>query len=122
MAKLNHVSIRVRDWRLSRDWYVENVGLTVQFELPEHTTAALQDAAGITLFVAQTIDAIAPSCGLFFEVDDCDATYRRLVERGVEVLSPPQKQFWGYGAELVDPDGYRIGLWDARTMQAHDGT
>ena len=24
----------------------------------------------------------------------------------------------GYGAELVDPDGYRIRLWDEKSMKA----
>jgi hypothetical protein len=26
------------------------------------------------------------------------------------------KVFWGYGAELCDPDGYRLRLWDAKSM------
>ncbi len=122
MAKLNHVSIRVHDWKVSRDWYVAHVGLAVEFEIPERKTAALQDTAGITLFVSETTDArIEPSCGLFFEVDDVEETYRRLVARGLTFLSAPQKLFWGYGAELADPDGYRIGLWDERTMKAKGG-
>jgi len=119
MAKLNHVSLQVRDWKVSRDWYVAHVGLVVEFESPERKTAALQDAAGITLFVAETTDPpVQPSCGLFFAVDDVEETYRRLVARGVTFLSAPQKLFWGYGAELSDPDGYRIGLWDEGSMQA----
>jgi predicted enzyme related to lactoylglutathione lyase len=118
MAKLNHISIRVRDWKVSRDWYVAHVGLVVEFEIPERKTAGLQDAAGITLFVAETTETpVTPSCGLFFEVDDVEETYRRLVARGVTFLSAPQKLFWGYGAELNDPDGYHIGLWDERTMK-----
>ena len=122
MAKLNHVSLRVRDWKVSRDWYVAYIGLVVEFEIPERKTAALQDAAGITLFVAETTDAhIEPSCGLFFEVDDVEEMYRRLVAGGLTFLSAPQKLFWGYGAELADPDGYRIGLWDERTMKEKGG-
>ncbi len=27
------------------------------------------------------------------------------------------KVFWGYGAELCDPDGYRLRLWNQRTME-----
>src|SRR5690242_4835142 len=84
MAKLNHVSIRVRDWKLSRDWYVAHIGLMVEFEIPERKTAALHDTAGVTLFVAETTDGhVEPTCGLFFEIDDVDETYRRLVARGV---------------------------------------
>ena len=29
----------------------------------------------------------------------------------------PQKNFWGYGPELADPDGYIVRLWDERTMR-----
>ena len=27
------------------------------------------------------------------------------------------KVFWGYGAELHDPDGYRLMLWDQKSMK-----
>jgi hypothetical protein len=40
-----------------------------------------------------------------------------MVARGIEFAHPPQKVFWGFGAELVDPDGYRIRLWDAQSMK-----
>jgi hypothetical protein len=26
---------------------------------------------------------------------------------------------WGYGAELTDPDGRLVGLWDEASMAAH---
>jgi hypothetical protein len=29
----------------------------------------------------------------------------------------PRKSNWGYGAELADPDGYFVRLWDERTMK-----
>src|SRR5690348_2065297 len=83
MAKLDHVSLRVRDWQASRDWYVANIGLAIEFEIPERKTAALQDAAGLTLFVAESSDVpVEPSCGLFFQVDDVDETHRRLAGKG----------------------------------------
>ena len=44
-------------------------------------------------------------------------TYRELAARDVNFEKPPQKLFWGYGAELRDPDGYLIYLWDERTMR-----
>ena len=27
------------------------------------------------------------------------------------------KVFWGYGAELRDPDGYSLRLWDQKSMK-----
>src|SRR5262245_7372735 len=118
MVKLDHLGIQVRDWLASRDWYVTMLGLTVEFEVPERRTVALQDSSGFTLFVEQPDgEPPAPSCNLVFQVDDVEATYRTLAARGVPFDKPPQKLFWGYGAELLDPSGYRVLLWDERSMR-----
>jgi predicted enzyme related to lactoylglutathione lyase len=37
--------------------------------------------------------------------DDVEATYRQLSERGVEFVSPPQKQPWGTFAIMKDSEG-----------------
>jgi uncharacterized glyoxalase superfamily protein PhnB len=47
-----------------------------------------------------------------------DETYERLRQQGVGFRIAPSRQFWGYGAELADPDGHRVRLWDAASMQA----
>ena len=33
MVKLDHLAITVRDHHASRDWYVDNLGLRVEFEV-----------------------------------------------------------------------------------------
>ena len=38
------------------------------------------------------------------------ATYRQLSARGVEFVSPPQKQPWGEFAIIKDPDGNQLLL------------
>ena len=45
-AKLNHLLINVRDAARSRDWYVKNLGLKVEFEVPENGFVALEDDGG----------------------------------------------------------------------------
>jgi predicted enzyme related to lactoylglutathione lyase len=45
-------------------------------------------------------------------VDSVDESYTRMTERGVQFARAPAAQFWGYGAELADPEGYRVRLWD----------
>ena len=54
---------------------------------------------------------------LWFQVDDVDKTFAEWTARGVAFAHPPQKNFWGHGPELVDPDGYIVRLWDERTMK-----
>ncbi len=54
---------------------------------------------------------------LWFQVDDVDRTFADWSGRGVAFAHGPQKNFWGYGAELADPDGYLVRLWDERAMR-----
>lgn len=124
MIKLDHVSIVVTDFKRSRDWYTKNFGFKVEFEVPGRNTVALQDDAGLTLFLAESPGiALNPaSCVLTFQVDDVEAKHRDLSRAGVSFEKPPQKLFWGYGAELRDPDGYLIYLWDERTMREKGGS
>jgi len=46
-----------------------------------------------------------------------ETKHKQLVAAGVQFVHPPQKTFWGYGADLKDPDGYHIWLWDEKTMR-----
>lgn len=92
--------------------------MKLEFEVPGRQAAAVQDGSDFTLFLEQGPGrAPAPSCILTFQVDDVEAKYRELAAAGVSFVHPPQKVFWGYGAELRDPSGYRIRLWDERTMR-----
>ena len=59
----------------------------------------------------------ASCCVLTFQVDDVEAKYLRLAAEGIQFVHAPEKRFWGYGAELEDPDGYRIRLWDEVSMR-----
>jgi hypothetical protein len=54
---------------------------------------------------------------LYSQVPDVDATFADRSARGVEFSHPPRKRHRGYGAELKDPDGYLVGLWDERSMK-----
>ena len=119
MLKLDHLRLPVTDLARSRDWYVRTLGLTVEFEVPDRRTVALQDGEGFTIFLQEVAAAVAPSgCALWFQVDDVDAIFAAWTARGVEFGHGPQKAYWGYGAELIDPDGYLIRLWDERSMRS----
>jgi catechol 2,3-dioxygenase-like lactoylglutathione lyase family enzyme len=122
MIRLDHLAIPVTQLARSCEWYTSNLGLKVEFEVSEHKTVALQDDADLTLFLYERpASDVTPSCTLTFQVDDVDAKYRQLSERGVAFEKTPQKLFWGYGAELRDPDGYLIYLWDEKSMREKGG-
>ena len=119
MVKLDHLTLAVRDYVTARNWYVDQLGLVLEFEIPERGVAALQDSSGFTLFMEQSAEVDGNgNCVLYFQVDNVDETCERLKQRGIAFTVHPGEQFWGYGAELTDLDGYRIRLWDAASMKA----
>jgi catechol 2,3-dioxygenase-like lactoylglutathione lyase family enzyme len=118
MIKLNHLALAVSDYRLSSRWYIDTLGLKPEFELPDRCVAAVQDDADVTLIFCQVDGRIDPtSCVFSYEVEDVEATHRTLVGRGIPFEYGPRRNDWGYGAELLDPDGYRVRLWDEATMR-----
>lgn len=123
MPRLDHIAIPVRDWKRTRDWYVEHLGFKVEFENTAAKVAGLKDEADLTLIVAQAEGSVAAHPALMFsiQVSDVDAAHRALAARGVQFEHGPKKVYWGYGAELLDPDGYRLGQWDERSMKEKGG-
>lgn len=115
MLKLDHLRIPVTDLARSREWYVRTLGLIVEFEMPDRETVALQDGEGFTVFLQAVRSPVVPNgCALWFQVSSVDATFAEWTARGVAFDHAPRKSYWGYGAELIDPDGYAIRLWDER--------
>jgi catechol 2,3-dioxygenase-like lactoylglutathione lyase family enzyme len=118
MMKFDHLSIPVSDLGRSRAWYVATLGLKVEFEIPDRRSVALQDSEGFAIFLQEIPPPIvANGCALWFQVADVDATFDEWSGRGVAFAHAPRKSYWGYGAELVDPDGYLVRLWDEVSMR-----
>ena len=121
MPRLDHLSLPVRDWRKSRDWYKDHLGFEVEFEIFERKTAAMRDDADLTVFLYEGDVVVCPGISFTVQVDDVEAKHAALVAAGVPFVHLPMKVFWGYGAELCDPDGYRLRLWDRKSMKEKGG-
>ena len=53
-----------------------------------------------------------------FEVPDRQTVaLQELKDKRVAFDKARGKYLWGYGAELLDPDGYRVMLWDEVSMR-----
>ncbi len=96
---------------------LEALGLKVEFEVPNTRTVVLNDEAGFAVFLQEKPGARSNGIALWLQVDDVDATHAAWVARGVKFTHGPRKNFWGYGPELSDPDGYVVRLWDERSMK-----
>jgi uncharacterized glyoxalase superfamily protein PhnB len=58
---------------------------------------------------------------LTFRVENVDELFAVLRAESVTFSAQPQKLFWGYGAELRDPDGYLVRIWDEKSMKEKGG-
>ena len=122
MPRLDHISLPVKDWRVSRDWWRDKLGFDVEFELEHARVAAMRDEADLTVFLGQADEVTVPAgLVLTIQVSDVEMRHAALKAAGVAFEHGPQKVFWGYGAELFDPNGYRLRLWDEETMKAKGG-
>jgi predicted enzyme related to lactoylglutathione lyase len=116
------MELPVSDYQASRDWWRDVLGFSVEFETPVRRTAAMVDEAELTVFLHEGPPP-TPAEGLSFtiQVPDVEAKYTELTARGVPFVHGPEKVYWGYGAELLDPDGYRLRLWDQISMREKGG-
>ena len=117
MAKMIFVNLPVSDLDRSRTWYLATLGLKVEFEVPDRRTVALNDGEGFAIFLQEKPGVAPNGVALWFQVDDVDTAYAQWMARGVAFAHEPRKNFWGYGPELADPDGYLVRLWDERSMK-----
>jgi catechol 2,3-dioxygenase-like lactoylglutathione lyase family enzyme len=115
MSRVSHMVLPVADLQQSRNWYVDKLGFKVERELKD--VVGIKDDTGLIIFLWQGEDNLAGrKITLTIEVDDVEGKYQELQSSGVEFVSPPKVQFWGYGAEVLDPDGYINHLWDSETI------
>ena len=114
MMKFDHLNLPVSNLERSRDWYVDALGLKVEFEVPDSRTVALNDGEGFAIFLQERPDVTPNGIALWFQVDDVDAAHAQWTARGVAFAHEPGKNFWGYGPELSDPDGYLVEINDHR--------
>jgi len=97
-------------------WYAEHLGV-VMIESRSYDDPGWFQDCGETVFAACSVDsemfgALAKSWMINFRVDDLDGMVERLRGAGVTVEPHPDSYPNGRFAELEDPEGNRIQLWE----------
>ena len=126
MSNLELVALVVRDYDAAIQFFVD----VLQFQLVEDTRSATNDGrpkrwvvvrprggqTGILLARADGDSQVgivghqfAGRVGLFLRVEDFEASYQRMLEAGVRVVSPPGDEPYGKLAVFLDLEGNR---WD----------
>jgi catechol 2,3-dioxygenase-like lactoylglutathione lyase family enzyme len=115
LGPLGQVSLLARDVERAERFYRDMLGLPHLFTFGD---LAFFDIAGTRLFVRAVPDAEwRPSSILYFRVDDIDAQFRALLERGVVPVGQPHviHRDEAAGTEewmafFEDPDGNTLAL------------
>ena len=109
---LNQITVPSRDLEVSVPFY-ERLGLQlIVRSLPDYARFACPD--GNATFSLHRVDALPKGEGIYvyFECDDLDDRYGRLVAAGIAFDEPPEDRRWGWReARLRDPDGNRLILF-----------
>jgi catechol 2,3-dioxygenase-like lactoylglutathione lyase family enzyme len=115
LKSLSAVRIFVNDLDRARGFYRDVLELR---ETSATTEWAVFDLDGKNV-VVETVapddpegdDVVGRFLAVSFNVDDIDAAYRELTNRGVAFVHPPEKQDWGGTLAYVrDPDGNVLTL------------
>jgi catechol 2,3-dioxygenase-like lactoylglutathione lyase family enzyme len=128
LKRLTNVQVWVHDQDDALAFYTEKLGLELREDVTvsemgnfrwltvgvpgqPDVSVTLMAVPGAPVFDDETRDRIkelmakGAASGLFFETDDCRASYEELKQRGVEFQQEPTEQPYGIDAGFRDPSG-----------------
>ena len=126
MSHLDLVALVVGDYDPAIDFFVHGLGFELVEDSPSLTNdgrpkrwVVVRPAGGVTGILLARADGerqreiVGQQCagrvGFFLRVDDFNASYERMVARGVVFVSPPRSEPYGQVAVFLDLEGNR---WD----------
>lgn len=118
ITRIHSTTVLVGDQDKALEFYIGKLGWEKRADLPfgddggSRWLTVAPKGAETELVIGQASAYEQPpvsgqvSSGISFTVEDLDATYATLTERGVEFEKPPEIMPWGTkAARLKDPDG-----------------
>ena len=97
----------------AKEFYGKNLGLSVKFDFSEKGMLAFKvgnQEPAIILKDTAKFQHMKPT--IWFVVDNVDAKYGELKEKGIVFLSEPFRIPTGQAVEFEDPFGNRLGITD----------
>jgi predicted enzyme related to lactoylglutathione lyase len=138
LKQLTHAQVWVHDQDEALAFYTEKLGFEPREDMTvpelgnfrwvsvgvpgqEDVAIVLMAIPGPPVFTEETRSEIqslmakGASGGLFFQVDDCRATFEELKSRGVEFTQEPNEQPYGIDAGFRDPSGNHFRMMQPPT-------
>jgi uncharacterized glyoxalase superfamily protein PhnB len=111
--------LRSTDWTRTRAFYEDGLGFRVQWEHrfeQGFPVFAQVNRDGLSLFLTEHAGDCQVGGAAYIVLDDLDAFFREISDRGIRVDEPPQDTPWGTREMcVIDPDGNRLRFGDAKS-------
>ncbi len=108
---LNLILFYVQDLKRSKDFYVKKLGFKKTYGDNDYVSVKAPNGVTLGLHKASRTTVKPSPSEYYFRVDDVDAWYDRLRNKGVKFSRRPKDQPWGgRTAYFRDPDKYQLAL------------
>jgi methylmalonyl-CoA/ethylmalonyl-CoA epimerase len=89
LSEIGQISMRAHDIGRATEFYRDKLGLRFLFSVPDKM--AFFDCGGVRLMLSlpETPQFDHPGSVLYFKVDEIEAAFQTLEDRGVKIVSPP---------------------------------
>lgn len=116
LSGLNFVMVHVNDIEEARNFYTEKLGLEVEDVAPNFVQFKQQGGATFAISHEPTISpAQGNDIELWWFVDNADAVYAELRNRGVEIAQEPEDEPFGRTFAIKDPSGNTLYMLQLRS-------
>lgn len=109
LKELKRVVYQVEDVAAAREWYVRMLGSEPVFDSPAASVFQVSQNS-LSLARAEGVRNGGDRLTVYWEVDDVDSAFARLVELGARAEMPPTDVFTLRLARVTDPFGNVLGL------------
>jgi len=115
LGKIGQISVNAHDLERATAFYKDKLGMKHLFSVPPRMAFFDCDGIRLMLGIPERPDLDHPSSILYFKVDDIEATYETLVERGVHfetkpMLIAPMQTYDLWLAEFRDSENNVLAL------------
>lgn len=122
ISRIAVVSVHVTNQDATIEFFVSKLGFEKTMDVPMGPDSRWVQVAppgaqtALSLMDVKTFPPHVPSLAgkqvnpCIFEVENFEASCREMKARGVKFTIEPEKQPWGWWAEIEDPDGNTFGL------------
>jgi predicted enzyme related to lactoylglutathione lyase len=127
LTRVGTITVQVSDQDQALAYYTEKLGFEVRQDIPMGPEQRWIEVAPtgaqtrILLYKATPVQPgadsyeaalsrIGTSTGMVLDVDDIEATFAQLRERGVTIVEEPSRQPYGWWGVIADQDGNTYGV------------